>query len=342
MLKQEFFLEQVDALEKNLDEKEKKIVEKEIRDTIKKIDIESPMVIEKKEVIKKVVSSKFDLKEHVKELREEIAPLLIYSPSDNAKVYGFISQCVKLFDYIKTTNMDKIAKVQKFVVERAEAIWDKNIDAIKDKRDDLIRIQKEQFWEEITFEDVDFLVREIAPLMIFYEEERKRMITINAPDIVVKVEKEMMEVKDDEDFKEFLENSPLMKKIRNGEGVTSAEIVEIEKKLRELNPALTIENIQQTKDFIMFLRELLNIKGLPDPQEMIKWEFDKLIMDKNEHYNSQQLKFLRLLENVFIRAKHIELKSFAEHPLAEGRPLDAFTKEQLEVIVKKCNKLRWK
>jgi len=65
-------------------------------------------------------------------------------------------------------------------------------------------------------------------------------------------------------------------------------------------------------------------------------------MDKNEHYNSQQLQFLRLLEQVFIRAKHIELKSLAEHPLVEGRPLDAFTKEQLEVIVQKCNKLRWK
>ena len=340
--KTRIFLEQVDTLEKNLNEKEKKIVEKEIRDTINKIDIESPMVIEKKEVIKKVVSSKFDLKEHVKDLREEIAPLLIYSPSDNAKVYGFISQCVKLFDYIKTSNMDKITKVQKFVIERAEAIWDKNIDAIKEKRNDLIRIQKEQFWEEITFEDVDFLVREIAPLMIFYEEERKRMIKIDAPDYITNVEKEIMQVKEDPDYQYFINSNRLLKKIKDGEGVTSQELLEIEKKLRELNPAFTIENIQQTKDFILFLRELLNIKGLPDPQEMIKWEFDKLIMDKNEHYNSQQLKFLRLLENVFIRAKHIELKSFAEHPLAEGRPLDIFTKEQLEIIVQKCNKLKWK
>jgi len=340
--KTKIFLEQVDALEKNLNEKEKKIVEKEIRDTINRIDIESPMVNEKKEVIKKVISSKFDLKEHVKELREEIAPLLIYSPSDNTKVYGFISECVKLFDYIKTGNIDKIAKVQKFVIERAEAIWDKNIDAIKDKRNDLIRIQKEQFWEEINFEDVDFLVREIAPLMIFYEEERKRMLKIDAPDHVVNVEKDIMNVKEDPDYQYFINSNRLLKKIKDGEGVTSQELWEIEKSLRELNPTFTIENIQQTKDFILFLRELLEIKGLPDPQEMIKWEFDKLIMDKNEHYNSQQLKFLRVLENVFIRTKHIELKSFAEHPLAEGRPLDVFSKEQLEIIVQKCNKLKWK
>ena len=75
---------------------------------------------------------------------------------------------------------------------------------------------------------------------------------------------------------------------------------------------------------------------------MIKWEFDKFIKDKNEHYNAEQLKFLRLLEQVFIRAKHIELKSLAEHPLAEARPLDIFTRAQLEVVVKKCNSLKWK
>jgi len=341
--KTRIFLEQVDTLEKNLDEKERKIVEKQIRDTIKEIDIESPLVLEKKDMIKKVVSSKFDLKKHVEELRNEIAPLLIYTPSENSKVYSFVSQCVKLFDCIKTGNKNKIAKVEEFVVKRAEAIWDKNLDAIKQKRDDLIMIQKEPFWEDITFEDVDFLVREIAPLMVFYDGEiKKGMVKINAPDVVIKVEKEAMELKEDEDFKDFLNNNPLLQKIKDGEGVTSKELLEIEKKLRKLNSTLTIDNIQQSKDFILFLRELLEVKGLPDPQEMIKWEFDKFVIDKNEHYNSQQLKFLGLLEKVFVRAKHIELKNFAEHPLAEGRPLDAFTKEQLENIVQKCNKLKWK
>ncbi|MEK6915593.1 MAG: DEAD/DEAH box helicase family protein [Nanoarchaeota archaeon] len=341
--KTRIFLEQVDALEKKLSDKERKIVEKQIIDTIKGIDIESPLVIEKKEMIKKVISVKFDLRQHIKELREEIAPLLIYSPSENAKVYGFISKCVKLFDYIKENRKDKIADVEEFVVDHAEAIWDKNLDAIKQKRDDLVRIQKEPFWEEITFEDVDFLVRDISHLMIFYEDQKKKpMLKINAPDMVIDVKKELMEKKDDKDFIDFVENNPLMKKIKDGEGVTATELLQIETKLKQLNPSFTIENIQQTKDFILFLRELIQVKGLPDPQQMIKWEFDKFIADKNEHYNSGQLKFLRLLEQVFIRAKHIELKSFAEHPLADARPLDIFTKKQLELIVTKCNNLKWK
>ena len=70
----------------------------------------------------------------LRELREEIAPLLIYTPSENAKVYGFISKCIKLFDYIKEKNKEKIEKVEEFVIERAESIWDKNLDAIKQKQ----------------------------------------------------------------------------------------------------------------------------------------------------------------------------------------------------------------
>ncbi len=340
--KTRIFLEQVDTLEKKLSDKERKIVEKQIMDTVKGIDIESPLVIEKKEIIKKIISAKFDLREHIKELRNDIVPLLIYSPSENTKVYSFISKCIKLFDYIKANDKDKIANVQEFVIERAESIWDKNLDAIKQKRNDLIKIQKELFWEEITFEDVDFLVREIAPLMIFYEEERKNMLRINAPDRVMKVEKEKMEVRENGELSDFIYSNPLIRKIRNGEGVTSEELLKIEEELRKLNPYWTIENIQQTKDFLVFLRDLIQIKDLPDPQEMIKWEFDKFVADKNQHYNSEQLKFLRLLEQVFIRAKHIELKTLAEHPLADARPLDVFTKEQLEAIVKKCNKLKWK
>lgn len=340
--KTSIFLERVDLLDKNLDEKEKKIIERQIRDTVKDIDIESPLVLEKKNIIKKVVSSKFDLKNHISELKNDIAPLLIYSKSENSKVYAFVNKCVKLFDYTKMGDKDSIEKVRKFVVERAEAIWDKNLDAIVEKRDELIEIQKDEFWEDLTFEDIDFLIRDIAPLMIFFERPRKNMLKINTPDYVIGVGKSKWRVKDDPDFADFINENPLIAKIRDGEGVSARELLEIEGELRKRNSSWTIENIQERIDFVLFLRGLIDITDLPDPKEMIRWEFDKHVIDKNEHYNSEQLKFLRNLEEVFVRAKHIELKSFAEHPLKEGRPLDLFNKEQLVKVVEKCNGLKWK
>lgn len=338
--KTRIFLEQVDMLEKGLDEGEKLVIESEIRKAVKAIDADSPFVLEKKGMIKKVVSKKFDLKEHVKELREEIAPLLIYSKSENLKVYSFISKCVKLFDAIKEDDKDKIGKIEKDLKKRVNNVWEKQLEVVRTKDEDIKKVLGDGFWGDMTFEDVDFLIREIAQLMIYYEKDRKKMLRIDAPDIVLNVEKIEHKI---EENPEILED-PLFEKIRQEKGVTSAELLEIEKKLTSLNPAWTIENIQNIRkvDFILFLRGLLNITDLPDPEEMIKNEFDKFVMGRNEHYNSEQLKFLRLLEQVFVRTKHIELRDFARHPLTEERPLDKFDKEQLISIVDKCNGLRWK
>jgi type I restriction enzyme, R subunit len=336
------FEERLDLLEKDLDDKEQGIVEKQIRETIMDIDVDSPMVLEKKEMIKKIVSVKFDLAKHIEKLKADISPLLIYSKSENSKVYAFVSNCVKLFDHLKEEDLEKVEKVKKKIVDKIKVIWDKNLEAILEKRENLIKIQSDEYWEDLKFEDVDFMIREIAPLMIYYEKPRKSMLKVNAPDYVIGIEKNRWKVKEDPGFIEFVENNPLMLKIKNGEGVTSKELLEIERKLRYLSPTCTIENIQEREDFMLFLRKLIDIKDLPDPQEMIKWEFDKHVIDKNEHYTSEQLNFLRNLEEVFVRAKHIELKNFAEHPLAEGRPLDLFSREQLEKVIGKCNELRWK
>lgn len=342
--KTRIFLEQVDLLKKKLDDNQRKILEKEIRDTIKTIDMDSPIVMEKVSIIKKVVSEKFDLKDHIKTLKEDIAPLLVYSKTNNSKVYAFISQCVKLFDAIKENDTDKIWKVQDFAQERVENIWEKGLEIVQSKSNDLKKVLGDKFWSELTFDDVDFLIREIAPLMVYYEKARKKMLRVDAPDIVLSVEEIKHEIKENPDLIEFLEKNELIKKIKAGEGVTSDELFEIERKLSDLNPTWTIDNLQNILrvDFIVFLRQIIGLKGLPDPEEMIKMEFDKYILSRNEHYTSDQLKFLRLLKEVFVRSKHIELKDLAKHPLTEERPLDKFTLKQLENIVDKCKGLKWK
>lgn len=342
--KTRIFLEQVNLLEKKLEQKERKVIEKEIIETIRSIDTESPAVIEKLPIIRKVVSERFDLKIHIKELRTDIAPLLIYSKSDNSKVYSFVSNCIKLFRAIQDKDNTKKDEVREFVEERVENVWERGLEVIQTKSNDLKKVMQEKFWEDITFEDVDFLIREIAPLMIYYESERKKMLRVDAPDVVLKVEEIKHEIKENKDLIEFVKNDSLIKKIRKGEGVTAVEILEIEKKLSNLNPIWTIENIQNIMkvDFVLFIRQIIGIRDLPDPEQMIKNEFDKYVLDRNEHYNSDQLKFLRLLKEVFVRTKHITLKDLAKHPLTEERPLDKFSKEQLEKIVDKCNSLKWR
>jgi len=96
-----------------------------------------------------------------------------------------------------------------------------NLDTVKSKSDEIKKVFQEEFWDDLTFDDVEFLVKEIAPLMIYYVTNPKRVLQVEAPDWVIAEENIKMEVQEDPKFKEFIENNPLIQKIKKGEGITS-------------------------------------------------------------------------------------------------------------------------
>lgn len=341
-VKIKIFNKEVDLLKKKLTNEEKTIIENIIIENINKIDIKSFIVKPKVEIIKKVVSKRFDLQEYLEELKKEIAPLIKFTDFGDGRVQTFISHCVDLFSHVKESNTEAIYEEQEFLLERIENVWSSNLQVVREKQDKIIRVMQEKFWRELTFADIDFLIKEIAPLMKYYEPERKKIIKIDAPDLTRSVEGFKMQVKEDPDL-EYIKNTPLLKKMVK-EGVTWKELFEIEKQLRELNSAWTIENIQNIKkiDFVLFLREILNLHGLPDPQEMIKNEFEKLIVENNKEYNVGQIRFLRLLERFFAYNKHLTPKDLTNHPLADENPLDKFSPEELKEIVRMVEKIRIK
>jgi len=343
--KTKIFLQRVDLLEKPLKENEKRVVEDKIIETINSLDKKSFIIREKLPIIKKVVSKKFDLKEHIKDLREEIAPLLIFTPADNAKIYAFILKVEKLFDYIKEEQFGKIDKTREFILQKLKNILMRdNLDAVRVKTKEIKKVFQEEFWDDLTFDNVEFLVKEIAPLMVYYTSDPKRILRVEAPDWIIAEEEVKLEIEEDPKFKEFLESNPLIKKIKKGEGITSKELLKLEKQLSKLNPYWTIENVQKIRkvDFLVFLHQIVGLTREYDPKIIIEREFDKHVIHNNHKYNSEQLEFLGLLKKVFAERKYIELKSLAEHPLAEEHPLDKFSEQQLKEIVVNCGKLRMK
>ncbi len=339
-VKIKIFNKEVDLLKKNLSNDEKNIIENRIIEDINKIDRESFIVKPKVEIIKKVVSKKFDLKEHIEDLKKEIAPLIRFTDFGDGRVQTFISHCVDLFSYVKEGDTESILQEQDFLLERIENVWSSNLQIVRAKNEQIMKVMQDSYWSNLTFADIDFLIREIAPLMKYYEPERKKIIKIDAPDSTRSVEQFKMPEKEDPILEE-IKNNPLMQKMAK-QGVTWKELIEIEKQLREKNSAWTIENIQKREDFVLFLREILNLKDLPDPQVMIKNEFEKLIVENNKEYNTEQIQFLRLLEKFFAFNKHLTPKDLTNHPLADENPLDKFSSEQLMEIVKEVGKIKIK
>jgi type I restriction enzyme, R subunit len=339
------FLNRVDLLKKKLGSKQKKVVENKIIKDIKSLDKNSFIVREKLSIIKKVESKKFELKEHLQELKNEIAPLMALNPSDSSLISSFILQVERLFKHILNNDNEKIFKVKETVREKMENILQKDhLEIIQEKREDILKIFEDTFWDGITYEDVEFIIKELAPLMIYYEPNLKRVLQVDAPDLVLNVKKFEYKIKEDEELKQFINTNPILAKIKNEKGVTSSELLKLEKQLTEIKPEMTIENIQRIQkiDFILFLRKIIGMSQDYDPQEMIEREFDKHIITKNQNYNPSQIGFLQVLKKVFSKAKYIEITDFAKGALANENPLEKFQISELHKIVSKCNKIRMK
>ena len=339
-IKVKIFNKEVELLKKKLSNEEKDIIETRIIESINQIDQKSFIVKPKIDIIKKVISKKFDLKEHIEELRREIAPLIRFTEFGNGTVQTFISHCVDLFSYVKEDDIENIMEEHDFLLEKIENVWSSNLQVIRAKQEEIMKVMQEKFWKELTFADIDFLIRVIAPLMKYYEPERKKIIRVDAKDYTSSIEEFQMQIKEDPNL-EYIKNSGLMKKMVK-EGVTWKELFEIEKELKEMNSTWTIENIQKREDFVLFLRNILELNNLPDPQEMIKWEFEKLIVENNKEYNAEQIRFLRLLEKFFAYNKHLTPKDLTMHPLSDENPFDKFSQEQLKEIIKEVEKIKIK
>ena len=336
------FENRVNLLGKSLTGPQKNIISSKVMENINALDEGSFIVREKLPLLERVKSELSNLENYLEELKGEIAPLMILEPGSNSTVSSFILKTEKLFGFILARNHEEIGKLRSYVSYMLRNILSKdNLNEIKENREKILRVMQNDFWEDLSFEDVEFIVHELAPLMKYFEPERKEIVQSDAPDYVMSRESFVKEVEEDPKVREFLEGNNIIWKIRQGQGITSPELLELERELNNLKEGLTIENVQkhQNKDFLIFLREMLGLSRTEDPKELIEKRFTQFIVEKS-HYNSKQLEFLMLLKKIFAERKHVELRDMAEPPLSDEHPLEIFEIGELERIVECCNRIR--
>ena len=336
------FENRTSLLKKRLTDKQKKIISEKLISSINDLDENSFIVREKLSQVKRIKENPFDLDKYISELINDISPLMILNQGINANISSFILKTERLFSYILDEKYDKIEKIKDYVQDMAENILQKeNLNVIKANKGKIIKVLQDEFWEDLTFDDVEFMIKDLAPMMKYFEPNPRKIIRIDAPDLILSRSKFIKEVKEDTRLKRFIENNTFIKKIKTGEGINALELIKLESQLSALRPELTIANIQkyQKKDFILFLRDIIGLTRKEDPKMQIEHKFNNFII-KNNNYNSKQLEFLHLLKKVFSDRKHIMLCDLAQPPLSEEHPSDYFHMDDLKQIVKKCNAIK--
>lgn len=337
------FENRINLLERSLDKTQKRLVSSKIIQDVESIDSSSFFARPKSRVIDRIKEHPFELEKYLEDLRKEITPLVAMTQWENPDVSSFILQTEKLFPLILDCRYDQIDKVRDYVQERAENILQKeaSLMVIKENKDKIIKVLQPDFWDDLTFEDVEFMIRDLAPLMRYYEPITGKFIQINQPDTVLRREYYEEEVKEDEELLKLLNNNPLVKNIKEGLGITSIELKALEKQISSLHPEITVENVQKfrRKDFIVFLKEILGIPIEDDPRKKIEQKFDEFVV-QSHYYTSRQREFLSLLKKVFAERKYLEISDFGKPPLSDEHPLEYFQLADLKSIVNKCNSIK--
>ncbi|MEG4810202.1 DEAD/DEAH box helicase family protein [Microcoleus sp. F8-D3] len=142
---------------------------------------------------------------------------------------------------------------------------------------------------------------------------------------------------------EIVENHPTIAAIRNGEAVTDLQLVALERTLRQElggpNVQLSESNIRKAfnlkvNSLLSFLRELFEIEALPDYQDVVRRNFEDFIQERP--FNANQIRFLRAVQNVFLKKRRLEVADLYEEPLdrfGEDAVERWFTQEQVDELI---------
>jgi type I restriction enzyme, R subunit len=178
------------------------------------------------------------------------------------------------------------------------------------------------------------IIRELAPEMRNRRNRPSAFLKIDLPDFIemrshisvgegghqMLIEEYKRRV--DRRVLEIVESHPALAALRDGRDVTDDQLVDLERTLhRELGRddiQLSSRNILlayglRVDNFLAFLRHLLALESIPDYPQLVQRGFERHIQAHN--YNAEQIRFLRSVQEVFLKNRSLVEADLYEPPL---------------------------
>jgi len=291
-------------------------------------------------------------------LKKKITPLMRFRQDVNLNEASFTLKCEKLGVAILHGDMEEVERLKPKIGEMVDCLPEE-LNVIKPKLAIKDKVLSNRFWENVSFEDSQMLISELAKLMKYMAAEPRKTIVLDMDDMIqqrkliefgpdakqeyVKVYKEKVEDR----IKRLADEHPAIIKIRNDEALTEADLRDLELTLN--NPELYITEDVLQKVFsqnkgtlVQFIKNILGLYKFPDPKERIRDAFNTYIIENSRHYSADQLNFIRTVQTVFSRKKHIEYTELFDAPFTNfgiNAPMPMFTENELNDFINICGVL---
>jgi len=353
-------LKQLDCLMTTGDEERAAVVKAIIEEDIRALPMESVSVREHEQEIAKALSPAFwdnIAIVPVDYLKAHIMPLMRFQTGVNLKVASFTNRSERLALAVLEGNDTEIERQKKSIAEMVDYL-PRSLELVRQKEEQLDTVLSRSFWNDLSFGDARMLVDEIAPLMKYMRKEPPPAIVIDMGDVIEQrtrweVDEEAPAYvtafvkKVEERIREMATENPVMQKIVNDEPITEKDLSGLEIALSDAGVDVTEETLQRgyrqpQGTLVDFIKSVLGLYRAPDPQKKINEAFSTFMIMNNRHYTADQLHFIRMIQTVFMRKKHIEMTDLWDAPFTNfgiNAPMPMFDEGDLRAFVGICQGL---
>jgi len=348
--------------QKSEDRKNAELVKAKLLDDINTLPLESVAIQEHLRDVELARSPKLWTRIGIKPvafLKSKISPLMRYRTGINYNEASFIQKCEEVSLAILTNNHAEVERQKEAIVAMLECL-PLTIREVKKKEQDLECVLNTGFWQNITYEDIQKLMNEFAPLMKYKRLEPKPKIVLDIDDVME--ERGLIEygpflspktayVRDYRDrierkIKNLAAGHPTIIKIERGETITGNDLQKLEQTLNSPDLYITEEILQKVYNqhkgtLVEFIKKILGLYEFPEPEKMIEEAFKTFMIERN-YFNADQLNFLRTIQTVFTKRKHIEYSDLYDPPFTSfgaDAVLRLFRKEDVEEVLEMCKNL---
>ena len=292
-------------------------------------------------------------------LKRNISPLLKYKLNIEPNEASFTQKCEELSLAIVTRNQAEIERLRESTAEMLQSLPN-TIKDVNDKKAELDRVLAPSFWQNPTYEDIQTLLETFAPLMKFKRSEPIPTIVIDIDDIMER--REIVEYglptapktsyvedyrrKVEDKIRKLAAGHPTITKIERGEAITDVDLRKLDETLNSSDLYITEEILQKVYKqsegtLVDFIKKILGLYKFPNTEKTVAEAFRTFMVEKN-YLNADQVNFLRTIQTVFTKRKHIDFADLYDPPFTsfgQNAPLRLFRKEELDEVLLICKKL---
>jgi len=285
----------------------------------------------------------------VNDLLEKVAPLMQWrNIMGQSEAYKFDSELTTI-QTLLLTDASQIDLAKQSIMNKVESLQ-MHLNEVRSKAPAIADIQTEQYWQYLThaaLEQSRINLRSIIHL-------RNKSVKPPTSDFVLDIKEDTNQIKEadrltkivsidyqiyrqevEKTLTPLFETDSVLKKIRNGEPVTEADLAQLSSLVHTQNPSVDLNTLKEffpesTASLDKILRTIVGMD-----KNAIEQSFTTFVQQIHTHVNAKQQRFIGMLKNHLIRHGAIEIAQLYDAPFTQIHDMGldgVFSQQQADVI----------